>query len=359
MRGLAAPVVVLLALIGAVGCTSGPRSRGNDKIPDGYVSLSAIGKDCGLAYTVEGNGKGVLTGDGQRVVVRDGLSVAVVNGNQIPLSGAAHVEGMDAKVPKDSAQKIAAALAGGFRPPPDPERSGGKEARRQPGPSRAITIVIDPGHGGKFDGAKARNGLEEKKVNLEVARLLRDALTKMGFRVLMTRESDREVAKEYRNDLDARVRLAERSKADLFISIHSNANNNAGVVGFEVYRSRAESRKEVEARIWKSVSTANQRVARTPAALYDLNRIRTAAFADEIRTSMRSTRIPDRGGVREAGFHVIKWAPCPAVLVEMDYLSNTAGAQRLGNSAMRQKIADALAGGVARFASRLDRIGVK
>lgn len=350
MRGLSAPVVVLLALLGAVGCTSTPRNRGTEKPPDGYVSLSAIGTHCGLAYTVEGNGTGVLTGKDQRVVVRDGLAVAVVNGNRVALSGPAHVGGMNAQVPGDTESRIKAALSGGIEVVVDPRTP------KAPGPrptGRKITIVIDPGHGGKFDGARARNGLEEKTVNLDVSRRLRDALTKMGHKVLMTRESDRVVAAEYRDDLDARVRLAERSGADLFISIHSNANNNAGVVGFEVYRARAESRKEVEARIWKSASTASKKRAKSPSALYDLNRIRTAAFADEIRTSMRSTTIPDRG-VREAGFHVIKWAPCPAVLVEMDYLSNRDGAQRLGNSTMRQRIADALAGGIARFANRLD-----
>ncbi len=358
MRGLTAPVVVLLALIGAVGCTSSPRPRGNDKAPDGYLSLSAIGTRCGLVYTVEGNGTGVLTGNGQRVSVRDGLAVAVVNGNRVPLSGPAHVEGMDTRVPQDSFKRIEEALSGTIAVgplPPEPRDPGPTRPSR---PTRAITVVIDPGHGGKFDGARARNGLEEKTVNLDVARRLRDALTKMGYRVFMTRESDREVAADYRNDLDARVRLAERNGADLFISIHSNANKDAGVVGFEVYRARAESRKEVEARAWKSVSKVNKKVANTPAALYNLNRVRTAAFADEIRTSMRATSIPDRG-VREAGFHVIKWAPCPAILVEMDYLSNLGGAQRLGNATTRQKIADALAGGVARFANRLDRIGVK
>lgn len=358
MRGLAAPVVVLLALLGAVGCTSSSRIRGNEKTPDGYVSLSAIGTHCGLAYTVEGNCTGVLTGKDQRVVVRDGLAVAVVNGNRVALSGPARVGGMNAQVPSDTESRIKAALSGGIAVDPGPQKSADSGPTKPSRPTRAITIVIDPGHGGMFPGARARNGLEEETVNLEVSRRVRDALTKMGYKVLMTRESDRELAREHQADLDARVRLAERSGADLFISIHSNANNNPGVVGFEVYRSRAESRKEVEKRMWAAISTARKPHAKTPSALYDLNRIRTAAFADEIRTSMHSTSIPDRG-VREAGFRVIKWAPCPAVLVEMDYLSNREGAQRLGNSAMRQRIADALAGGIARFANRLDRIGVK
>ncbi len=349
MRGLSAPVVVLLAVIGAVGCRTSQNTRGPEKAPEGYVSLSVIGTHCRLAYTVEGTGTGVLTGNGHRVVVRDGLAVAFVNGERVQLSGPARVEGMNAQVPRDSEAKIVASLGTAVDLMPEPPR---QRDTKVTAPPRNLTVVIDPGHGGKFDGARARNGLEEKTVNLDVARRLRDALKRLGFRVLMTRETDRKVADNYRDDLDARVRLAERNAADLFISIHSNANNNAGIAGFEVYRARAESRPDRQKRMWTAVSTYwKTPPAKSASALYDLNRIRTAAFADEIRTSMRTTGIPDRG-VREAGFHVIKWAPCPAVLVEMDYLSNAGGMQRLGNASVRQKIADALASGIARFAAR-------
>lgn len=356
MRGLHAPVVVVLAMTATVGCTT-TRSPKNVKPLDGYVSLSTIGTRYGLAYTLEGNGTGVLTGRDNRVVVRDGLAVAIVNGERVTLSGPARVEGMEASVPTDAVEKIAAALSAA--PPVDPCPSGaGNGKMGATVPPRKMTIVIDPGHGGKFPGARARNGLEEKTVTLDVSRRLRDALTRVGFKVLMTRESDRHVSDDYRDDLDARVRLAERSGADLFVSIHANASKDPDIVGFEIYRARVENRKEVELRQWGAISTARKKDAKSPAALYDLNRIRTAAFADELRRSMRSTGIPDRG-VHEAGFHVLKWAPCPAVLIEMDYLSNWSGMQRLGNATMRQKIADALAGGIARFAGRLDQIGVK
>lgn len=353
MRGLSAPVVLMLGLVAVVGCSTPQRRHSSPG--DDAVSLAAIGARQGLAYSREGDGTGVLSGNGSRVVVRDGVSSAVVNGNLVPLGGPASVDGAQALVPKAGAERIAAALA---RPrvaePPGPTAQVPHE--RQPArPSRPITVVIDPGHGGKFDGAKARNGLEEKTVNLDVARRLRDALMKMGIKVIMTRDSDRQVADAYREDLDGRVRLAERSGADLFVSIHSNSNKDPGLAGFEVYRSRDDSRSEVVKRLGDSLQHSpsyRSGEIKSASALYGLNRLRTAAFADEVRSGMRTTGIPDRG-VKDAGFHVIKWAPCPAVLVEMDYLSNAGGAQRLGNATTRQRVAEALAGAIGRFAARL------
>ncbi len=359
MRGLSAPVVLMLGLAAVVGCSTQQRRHGSPG--DDAVSLAAFGARHGLAYSTEENGKGVLSGNGCRVVVQDGVSSAVVNGSLVPLGGPASVDGAQALVPKDGAERIASALGSARAAEPTGPTAQVPHEKQPARPARPITVVIDPGHGGKFDGAKARNGLEEKTVNLDVARRLRDALTKLGVKVLMTRDSDREVAGAYRDDLDARVRLAERSGADLFVSIHSNFNRDPGIVGFEVYRSRDDSRSDVVKRLESHLATNPSYKSgeiKSASALYGLNRLRTAAFADEVRTGMRSTGIPDRG-VRDAGFHVIKWAPCPAVLVEMDYLSNPVGAQRLGGATTRQRVAEALAGAIARFGARLDRIGVK
>lgn len=81
----------------------------------------------------------------------------------------------------------------------------------------AITVCLDPGHGGSADGAVSYSGLLEKDINLMLANDIRHALTNAGFKVVMTREDDRDV------DLFARPAVAVMNDCDLFISVHHNA----------------------------------------------------------------------------------------------------------------------------------------
>jgi N-acetylmuramoyl-L-alanine amidase len=81
-----------------------------------------------------------------------------------------------------------------------------------------ICVVLDPGHGGESLGAVGLNGLEEKEINLKVSLSLASELRKAGFRVVLTRDSDVDVSHENR------VHTAVREEADLFLSIHHNAN---------------------------------------------------------------------------------------------------------------------------------------
>lgn len=81
----------------------------------------------------------------------------------------------------------------------------------------AVTVCLDPGHGGSADGATSRSGWLEKNINLMLAKDIRHALTNAGFRVVMTREDDRDV------DLFARPAVAVMNDCDLFISVHHNA----------------------------------------------------------------------------------------------------------------------------------------
>ena len=81
----------------------------------------------------------------------------------------------------------------------------------------AVTVCLDPGHGGTADGAVSHSGLLEKDINLMLAKDIRYALTNAGFRVVMTREDDRDV------DLFARPAVAEMNDCDVFVSVHHNA----------------------------------------------------------------------------------------------------------------------------------------
>ncbi|MCX5714512.1 MAG: N-acetylmuramoyl-L-alanine amidase, partial [Candidatus Omnitrophica bacterium] len=90
-------------------------------------------------------------------------------------------------------------------------------------------VVVDAGHGGYDPGAIGRTGLKEKDVNLDIAKRLSNLLRSEGVKVTLTRSSDTFVS------LGKRVRLANDSGADLFVSIHSNASRTRSLCGFETY----------------------------------------------------------------------------------------------------------------------------
>ena len=92
------------------------------------------------------------------------------------------------------------------------------------------TIAIDPGHGGKDDGAKGVGGTKEKDVTLALARRIKAAIeARLGIRVLLTRDDDRDLA------VDDRTAIANNNKADLFISLHANASLRPSTTGASIY----------------------------------------------------------------------------------------------------------------------------
>src|SRR4029077_7534913 len=112
---------------------------------------------------------------------------------------------------------------------PTPARPAPPVAIPEPAPP-ALTIVLDPGHGGAETGAVGPGGLQEKDVTLQIARRLAAALPRLlSCRVVLTRESDTAIP------LDDRTSVANREKADLFLSIHANSSRAPGARGSESY----------------------------------------------------------------------------------------------------------------------------
>ncbi|MBI4506173.1 MAG: N-acetylmuramoyl-L-alanine amidase [Chloroflexi bacterium] len=111
---------------------------------------------------------------------------------------------------------------------------------------RLRTIAVDPGHGGPEVGATS-GSMAEKNVNLQIALILAEMLANDGFRVVLTRDGDRAVHPEYvqsgvrgqlTRDLQARVAIANRQNADLFLAIHNNGSGDPGQRGTEVWYNR-------------------------------------------------------------------------------------------------------------------------
>lgn len=104
-------------------------------------------------------------------------------------------------------------------------------------PLNNITIVLDPGHGG-VDGGTSYGDILEKNINLIIGLKLNEELTKKGATVVMTREIDNSLddrivgnGSRHREDLNARVKIANDNKADIFISIHVNHTKNTSKMG--------------------------------------------------------------------------------------------------------------------------------
>jgi N-acetylmuramoyl-L-alanine amidase len=174
-----------------------------------------------------------------------------------------------------------------------------------------VSIVLDAGHGGKDPGAPGLAGMSEKQVNLAVARELGRQLQARGARVWNTRDSDVFLT------LDERCDHAERRRADLFVSIHADAARRRAARGTTVYIARNASKASIRA--GRAIDQA----------------LKQAGFESR--------------GVRRAGYRVLVGHSRPAVLVECGFLSNPTEARQLATKSYRDRLARAIADGIAAY----------
>ncbi|MDR2488388.1 MAG: N-acetylmuramoyl-L-alanine amidase [Desulfovibrio sp.] len=220
------------------------------------------------------------------------------------------------------------------------------------------TIMIDAGHGGKDPGAMT-GGFVEREFTLAMARRLGALLQAKGFTVLYTRAGDKYLTLQDRPD------IANRKKADLFISIHLNANPNPDVRGLEVYyldmaktrnatlvaaRENAVSVKNIsdlQVILSDLVLSSKLEESRALALLVHngiLNRVRRAGFKAQ------------DNGVRSAPFYVLMGARMPAILVECGYASNEEDARDLRSEKFLQSQAEGLIDGITAYKAKLARL---
>lgn len=206
-------------------------------------------------------------------------------------------------------------------------------------------IVLDPGHGGIDPGAENKKvKVNEKTLSLDVALRLKKILEARGWRVLLTRTDDRELSRNKIVDLQMRADFANKQKADLFMSIHFNAADEA-VRGVEVYSLPAQF----------MLSSGSEQKDDMTKQSFPNNRFDYAnlLLGSELHRAMiGSLKASDRG-YKRARWGMLRPAECPAVLVECAYLSNDAEARRAATPEYRQQIAEALAAGVQNYSDTL------
>lgn len=180
----------------------------------------------------------------------------------------------------------------------------------QPVPAQGV-IAIDPGHGGRDPGAIGVGGVQEKVVNLEIARRVIQRLQSSGYTVITTRTDDREIL------LQPRVDQAVQANATIFVSIHTNALDRSGVRGVETYYLKPDSES--------LATTLHQAIVAGSGA-------------------------PDRG-VRRARFFVVRETPVgmPSVLLELGYLTNPEEGRLLATSDYQDRLAQAIADGILAY----------
>lgn len=206
-------------------------------------------------------------------------------------------------------------------------------------------IVIDPGHGGIDPGTQNEKlKLNEKTFTLDVAQRLEKLLTARGWRVVLVREKDTELSKDKKADLLMRSEVANRRKADLYLSIHFNSAGPA-VSGVETYSLAPQ---------YMLSAGAVQPDEMTKVA-YPGNRLDYAnlLFGESLhRALIAGLKSSDRG-YKHARQAVLRMLDCPGALVECAYLSNEAEARRVATPEFRQAIAESLAAGVQNYAADL------
>jgi N-acetylmuramoyl-L-alanine amidase len=214
-------------------------------------------------------------------------------------------------------------------------------------PPAIRTIVIDTGHGGHDPGTQ-HHGLKEKHLALDISKRLRTELEQSGLRVIMTRETDKFIP------LSGRPAIANRLRADLFVSVHINANRSRQVAGIEVYYPR--SSVVASSAQWPPlVSPAEIGLPSTTVkqVLWDLvlrrSRTQSRRLGHAICRAMRDGMGAPCRAVKPARFVVLREAWMPAVLVEVGYVSNYGEAQRLGTAEYRQAAARSIARGILAY----------
>ena len=223
-----------------------------------------------------------------------------------------------------------------------PLLSPAEYAFRMPPPPQLI--VLDAGHGGADPGARnLALHLEEKNLTLDVVQRLKKLLEGRGYRVMLTRSDDTKLAPVQRTDLEQRDEVANRAKADLFLSVHFNSALPT-VTGTETYvmtpQFEASSGGGKDAAVDKAYPGNQQDFANTLLGFH-LHRSLLAA--------LNST---DRG-FKRGRLMVLCFPECPAALVEAAYLSNYSDASRLATPEYRQRIAQALADGIDDYSAAL------
>jgi len=246
-----------------------------------------------------------------------------------------------------------------------------REARPTAAGDRSLTralglkigkIVIDAGHGGHDTGTIGPNGLLEKDVVLDVSKRLGRLLeSRLGAEVIYTRQDDTFIP------LETRTAIANRERADLFISVHANSSRDSDARGVETYYLNFTSSPE-------ALEVAARENAVSEKSIHELQDLvkkialkekieESREFAGDVQASLYGGLALSNAGIRNRGikkapFIVLIGANMPSILAEISFVSNPTDERKLETSEHRQRIAESLYRGVSKYVSGLSGVKV-
>ena len=220
-----------------------------------------------------------------------------------------------------------------------------------------LRIAVDAGHGGWDLGTVGRRGLLEKDLVLEIAQRLGKLLeNRLGSEVIYTRPDDNYIP------LDDRAQIANQAQADLFISVHANYSDLPSARGVETYYTNFFSAPGSKEATLQNVDTGsmagnlkNSVAPSLSASELHERKEQSRRLAASVQRSLYGTLaaqnpgLRDRG-VKEAGFVVLTESAMPGILAEVSFVSSPTDEQKLQSDGYREKIAEALYKGIARYA---------
>lgn len=231
---------------------------------------------------------------------------------------------------------------------------------------KTFTVVIDAGHGGKDPGARG-TVINEKEINLSVTLKLGALISDNNedVRVIYTRKTDRFI------ELDERANIANRNKADLFISIHTNSVKRGNAVqGTETYTlglARSDENLEVAMRENSAILLEDNYLQKYEGFdpnssesyiifefMQNKHMEQSISLASEVQKSFVSNSRTNRG-VRQAGFLVLRKTSMPSILVELGYISNREEERFMKSSEGQNKLAGALYLAFVKYKKEYDR----
>ncbi len=230
------------------------------------------------------------------------------------------------------------------------------KATNQSQPAHKYVIVIDAGHGDKDPGCIGKGGTKEKDIVLSVAKKLKNKLDANGFKTYLTRSGDTYLK------LARRAEIAEQRKADLFLSLHANANPSRAMKGFSVY-TLSEKASDEEARKLAESENAADRIGvegftgfepNIRSALSALQQHAVAEMSEEYANgcarAFRGAKIEPQPGpaVRHAPFAVLR-STVPGALIELGHLSNAAEEKLLKTDSHQMKLVNAIVKSVKNY----------
>jgi len=231
-----------------------------------------------------------------------------------------------------------------------------------------FVVVIDAGHGGRDPGA-VRGKIKEKDINLDVAlylgRLIED--NHSDVKVIYTRKSDVAV------DIRERTRIANKAKANLFISIHTNSTKSTSTSahGADTYtlgigatdENLEAARRENSAveyednykqkyKSFSNNSPENNLIIEFTASKYMEQSIDLASY---IQDGFRNVAKRKDNGIRQSGFWVLKDNAMPSVLIELGFINNASEARYLTSTIGKRSMANAIYTGFKKYKNNFDK----